>query len=304
MSEYTRPREVVFWGLKDYWGITHLETLSILGTSRSASYYATVNRSMLTRQLVKEEPGLYDADAFRPFSESAADLISTMHRAPRGPQRNGDIALLISGELNELMADALDRYGFDVVLYRNAIADIMGDSRLSDADRAQLLATVFCESGCTGDVRAAVDDALTANRTMGARFITAEDSDGPYAGIPNALALLRVDSGGPGGHYILDDGPRGTEIGRQPISEGSITDVDMSVSKRHALIWRDADGRWWVKGLNSTNGTALVDSATQTQIIVEPPRSERHPGEEYKPVEIRPGDILELAGTTHFLVQG
>jgi pSer/pThr/pTyr-binding forkhead associated (FHA) protein len=69
-----------------------------------------------------------------------------------------------------------------------------------------------------------------------------------------------------------------TSIGRS--SRSDLTILDRSLSRQHARIFLE-DGSWWVEDLGSRNGTL-------------------HNGRPVKegPVEIRPGDILGLGGTS------
>lgn len=306
MARMERPRQVVFNLLKSTWGIEHRETLDLLGTDYVASRYDDSRKTARCREIVNIEPERYVPGTFRPFGETAPTLVSLMHAARRGPKTNGEIVGYFSGEAAGAMRAALDRYGLDGVLFSNTVSDIANDARLSDTDKAHLLVLLFCAAGCTGDVPAAVDETLAANTVMGARFTTYQADEGAQlAGLdePTEFALLRVDPGGRGGRHVLSTGPGGTVIGRQATEVGSIADVDMQVSKRHARVWRDDDGAWWVQGLGSTNGTVLIDGATRETVVVEPPAAERA-GAEPAPVPLRLGDTLVLAGTTQFWVQG
>ena len=82
---------------------------------------------------------------------------------------------------------------------------------------------------------------------------------------------------------------------------GSINDVGAGVSRRHARVWCDASGKWYVQGLGSTNGTVVVKGRGK-RIVVEPPRAHRARDFVSQPVPIQVGDRLLLAGTTEFAV--
>ena len=94
--------------------------------------------------------------------------------------------------------------------------------------------------------------------------VEAGDSD-PYAALK-----------GPGGrvHFI---GANRSVVGRGGGADVALTAED--VSRRHALVWREA-GRIWVEDLGSSNGT-LVNGVTVTE-----------------PVELEDGDRVALGGTT------
>ena len=307
MVSTTKPRQVVFNLLKQTWGITHQEALAILGADYTIANYSGERKTALSREIVNIEPEKYQLATFAPFEESSARLVSRIHRSPRGPVSNEDIVSYLSGEAASTMREALDRYNFDGVLFSNTATDIGQDPRLRNADKAQLLILLFCSAGCTGNVRNAVDETLAANRSIGARFATIKAREKDDVGGNQRMydfALLRIDPGGQGGRYVLSTKPEGTEIGRQVTSDAGISDVDMAVSKRHARIWRDESGSWWVQGLGSKNGTCIIDGATRETIVVEPPQAQRARTQNLAdPVELHLSDVLVLADTTQFWVQ-
>ena len=81
----------------------------------------------------------------------------------------------------------------------------------------------------------------------------------------------------------------GVEIGALATGEGGITD---DVSARHAHIWCDESGAWFVEDLSSTNGTVVVNGATSVCIQVEPGRS----------AQLNPGDELKLGESTTYAI--
>ena len=72
------------------------------------------------------------------------------------------------------------------------------------------------------------------------------------------------------------------------------------MSGEHARIWLE-EGQWLVEGLDSRNGTVLVNGLTGEEVVVEPPRSDRH-GFASQPVPLSAGDTLRLGSATTFLV--
>ncbi|MFR7797927.1 MAG: FHA domain-containing protein [Collinsella sp.] len=85
----------------------------------------------------------------------------------------------------------------------------------------------------------------------------------------------------------------GVEIGALAAGGGAtITDVGDDVSARHAHIWCDDSGAWFVEDLSSTNGTVVVNGATRVCIQVEPGRS----------AQLSPGDELKLGESTTYAI--
>lgn len=309
MVNRAKPRQVVFGLLKTVWGIGHQDSFSLLADEYTASKYNAERKTALSREIVNVELEKYPLCTFKPFELSSAAIVSAMHSAKRGPTSNSEIVKYFSSQASNAMCESLAQNGLSATLFENAMADIVCDDALNCTDKAHLAVLLFCATGCTADVRQAVDDALIANKKLGARFRTTQADDRPVdeplmSADGQQFALLRIDAGGHGGQYVLSVDPVGTEIGRQSTAEHAITDVDMSVSKRHARIWRDDAGLWWIEGLRSTNGTKVIDGITREIIIVEPPALERVAGVSYPPREVHLGDIIVLAGTTQFWVQG
>ena len=118
---------------------------------------------------------------------------------------------------------------------------------------------------------------------------------------PEPLGLVRVIDGVLQPRiYQLSAGPQGTVIGGVETEGSCITDVAADVSPQHLVIWQQ-EGRWWCQGLDTANGTQLIDGATKALVNVELPRILRQ-GEPTRPVEIHPGDALCLGLRTRFLV--
>ena len=104
------------------------------------------------------------------------------------------------------------------------------------------------------------------------------------------LGLLCVQNG-----YVvsvprwIQPSEEGVEIGALATGEGGITD---DVSARHAHIWCDESGAWFVEDLSSTNGTVVVNGVTSVCIQVEPGRS----------AQLNPGDELKLGESTTYAI--
>lgn len=301
-SGMDKPRQVVFGILNDTWGIGNYEAFDILGNEYENALVADKHISRLGRRIVNVEPADYYPGTFKPFEQSSASLVSALHAARKGPRDNADIVDYLGGEPVDLLCEALERYGENAVQLRNAMSDIICDDNLSETDRAHLAVLLFCAAGCTADVSFAIEETLSANRHMGAKFRTSE-SEADSFDTPEGLILIRIDPEGHSGRYAIDPELGETVLGRMPRSENAITDVGMLVSKEHARIWRDDEGLWWIQGMSSTNGTAIIDGATRKAIVVEPPRSER--GSDFKPnpFELHVGDTIVLGRSTQFWVQ-
>lgn len=85
---------------------------------------------------------------------------------------------------------------------------------------------------------------------------------------------------------------QGVEIGALATGEGDITDVGDDVSARHAHVWCDGQNVWYVEDLSSTNGTVVVNGATNVCTQVEPGRS----------AQLNPGDELRLGESTTYAI--
>lgn len=301
-SGMDKPRQVVFGLLRDTWGIGNYEAFSILGDEYANELVADKHVSRLGRTIVNVEPADYYQGAFKPFEQSTAILVSSLHAARKGPNTNAAIVDYLKGDPTDLLCEALERYGANTTLLRNAMSDIACDGDLSETDRAHLMLLLFCAAGCTADVRFAVEETLSASRHMGARFRTSEPEADSFDS-SKGLVLIRIDSEGYGGRHTISPEQDEVVIGRMPRQENAITDVGMLVSKEHARIWRGEDGLWWIQGLGSTNGTVVIDGTTRESIVVELPRSERTKDDKPGIFELHAGDTIVLGESTRFLVQ-
>jgi pSer/pThr/pTyr-binding forkhead associated (FHA) protein len=60
-------------------------------------------------------------------------------------------------------------------------------------------------------------------------------------------------------------GPKPTVIGRD--ADCTLVDPDPSVSRRHAIILLQSDGRFLLTDLGSTNGTAVNDAPVDSAVL-------------------------------------
>lgn len=267
------------------------------------------NRSMISRKYVKAEPGGLDEASFRPFSASASDIAGRLMGDPKQSLRA--LEAHFTGEAAGNMERALAEWDIDPSPYRNALARIEAGSYPSPHDKLLLSLMLFLICGCLADPRRAVVlEEEFAEERLGAsiKTVTAkpgllgEDEDDPSEATVPDLGIIRIfEDMTMGENYSLHVLPA-TEEGAT-IGSGAcdITDVDASVSRRHARIWCE-DGRWYIAGLGSTNGTSVVSGVDGSVRVVESPRSERGRSYEPQPFEIGPADILRL-GTTSYIVR-
>lgn len=159
---------------------------------------------------------------------------------------------------------------------------------------------LFVAVGCSADVRSSVTYAIDyAHATCGGatstpRSLSTSTVTGDHEAAPaHPLGLLRVQNG-----YVvsaprwIQPSEQGVEIGALATGEGDITDVGDDVSARHAHVWCDDQNVWYVEDLSSTNGTVVVNGATNVCTQVEPGRS----------AQLNPGDELRLGESTTYAI--
>ena len=131
--------------------------------------------------------------------------------------------------------------------------------------------------------------ATSTPRSLSTSTVTGEHEAAPA----HPLGLLRVQDG-----YVvsaprwIQPSEQGVEIGALATGEGDITDVGDDVSAHHAHVWCDGQNAWYVEDLSSTNGTVVVNGATNVCTQVEPGRSAR----------LSPGDELRLGESTTYAI--
>ena len=279
------------------------------------------SRSQLSRYIVHVAPGEMSEYFFKDFTRSSGSILSLIAKR----QTKGDVArvapMLVerySGPSADAMRQALEAYGADGAVYRNALAHIETLDLKSPTQRALLYLMLFIVAGCTGDPHRAaqVVEDFAANYA-GAAFQTVEASvmleaqsgEGDAGAVAETevdvrLGLMRIVGGklkGGSSIYQLNTGAEGTVIGSLASGPGAITDVDADVSREHARIYREG-GHWYIVGLKSTNGTTVISGADKTVRTVEPPRAERERSYTPEPMEILPSDTICLGASTRFIV--
>ena len=321
MAHENSPSAVMYAELKEL-GLKKQESAALLlDTKRSFGGGLLGDRvespSQLTRNIVQTAPGELGRALFQDFGRSAQTALGRMTAKMRrggmsASEANRVIAGRFSGKSAEAMQCALDEYGIDSSVYRNALAHIGGLELENETDRAALYVMLFLITGCLGNPAEAAQEVerFAANR-VGSAFRTTEASwDGAEtdecrdSGADDMLlGLMRIVDGKlkGGSLHRLSTSPDGTEIGALAAGADTITDVDADVSRHHARIYREG-GRWFIVGLKSTNGTSIISGSDKLERTVEPPKKDRPRDYVPEPVEIRPSDTICLGVSTRYLV--
>lgn len=307
------PCAVLFDTMKRQGHISYKDTAALILSGRSLSDGRSPasrvdDRTWVSRFVVHAPVGSLQDNYFGDFAVSALRLISRL-KARNGREMTSERVLeLVVDPDDRAMDGALVACGQPATLYRNALDRLMLDDTLTVDERAEVAMVLFVTVACTGNVRRAVANALDFSQTAhGATFVTpATVPDAERAqGMPEAparLGLLQVTDGYVhGAPFWLSPTVGGTMLGSLALAAEAVTDVAADVSAQHARIWLDETGKWLVEGLDSRNGTVLIDGVTGEERVVEPPRDVR---EEWQPapVELRSGDQLRLGSTTTFMV--
>ena len=258
-------------------------------------------------RVVHAAPGEYPEVFFSDLVPAAQLLCSRIVGRGAVAESFERLSALLAGEDAGTMRTVCNEWGLDGALFANLIDKIAASPSISDADRASALLLAYLATGCYGDPSRAAElvESFMASTAVSpfATDLPSESQVAPTeAAVPIALGLVRVVDGvlDLGSVHALSDHPEGTVIGSLSTDRAALNDVGPLVSRRHLRVFRDAEGRWFAQGLHSTNGTTLIRGDDKTEVVVEPPRSERSASSE--PVPLEPGDALHLAGTTVFLV--
>lgn len=266
-------------------------------------------RTFLSRDVVHVQPDNVNPALFADFSQSAQTITSRLVAAYGGGESAyAKIMERYSGEVAQQMSNTLYAYGRDGRVYTNMVMRLRSVSLRRQNDRAVLLVMAFITVGCLADPYAATEAVERFTQQHLASSLGTVISGGPKRGgtvigleATDQLGLVRVVDGAvrPPIHPLSLD-PAGTVIGSLPSASSAITDVEVDVSRQHLVVWCQG-GSWWIRGMNSTNGTYLISGSTQEIIPVELPRAMRGDSTG-APVEIHPGDTLCLGRYTRFLV--
>ncbi len=312
------PCAAMFGVLKRQGGISYKELAGLILSGKplsdGRSPVSRVNdRTWVSRFIVHAPLGSLQERYFCDFGIGALRVVSRLKSKEGRGMTSRQVLDLVCGRDGLPLQDALSAHRQDVTLYRNVL-DRLGDgSRFSVDERAEVAMVLFVAAGCTADVRRAVKYALDFSQSVQGGRLATPLTASPLAAVLAEekaircggrahLQLLRVVDGCVSGlpHWVAPS-EEGAEVGALALSEGAVTDVGPGVSAHHARIWCDAEGRWFVEGLGSRNGTVVRSGATRECTVVEPPR-DRSEGFEARPVRLRSGDELLLADDTAFIV--
>lgn len=305
------PREVMFEKVYEHWGVSNKALASAIVlrdsvTSGKSPLELIEVRSSLSRFVVHVGPGENVYGWIAPYEQSIPRVIALLKRSRR-LNDNASILNMMTGECAEAMRASLAEHGGDGALLANVARRIGGGEVANLADAAETAVALFVVAGCSGDAREAAGYAIDMMKRLAmAAELKTQASLGDEASTFTAgttwLGLYRLSAGRlSGAPFPLNEAPEGTEIGSMSLSQHSINDVGRGVSRRHARIWRDEAGVWWIEDLGSTNGTAVVRASGQRVVVSHPrvaPGTQAATGR----TPIVPGDRIVLANTTEFSV--
>ena len=304
------PSMVMYAALKRF-GMSNREAANLLLNTRLTFDGKMVQdrideSSQLSRRIVRTTPGELPIGLFNDFHLTCPRLANTLVDNIALKQCSGDTAKAtqklmeaFSTTLAWSMADALTASGIDAFMYRNMVSYIGHVELSKESGRIVLHTMLFVITGCTGDPRTA--SLLTidyATNFLGADYHTAPTVIGNMPTQDDSqtnigLGLVRIVDGfvkSGSNMHVLD--PGGTEIGLMPQTKHTVSDVGEDASRRHALVWKQADA-WLIKDLGSTNGTRIISGSTGAETTLEPNGN---------PVPVSPTDVICLGATTRFLV--
>lgn len=318
MTEQSTPCATLFSMMKRRGGISYKDLAAMILSSKplsdGRSPASRVNdRTWVSRFVVHAPVGSLQERYFCDFTTSALRVVSRLKSRQGRTLSSQDILNLVCGPDGTPMIEALQSLHQDTSLYRNVLQRISRESGFTADERAEIAMVLLVTAGCTADVRRAVGAAMDFARAMhGAAMATplvtpstasAQEAPAPESVPTTTLGLFRVVDGYVSGvPYWLPRTVEGVEVGALALDEGAINDVGVDASARHARIWCEDDGCWYVEGLGSRNGVKVVSGADHSEIAVEPPKVERPAGFVSQPVPLKPGDELLIGADTRFLV--
>ncbi|MDO5044103.1 MAG: FHA domain-containing protein [Coriobacteriia bacterium] len=216
-------------------------------------------------------------------------------------------------EASEQMCEALEAVNIDSTMYKNIqliIENLSEQHGISTADKCTAYVLLFVATGALGDLQE-VDTIVNqyVNRSLNVNYYTTavrtedlkvlhEDKETNLA-----LQLLRSKSN-QSGIFPIAKSSTGTIIGFHPKQDNDVIIVnDSNVSREHLKVYYDeASEKYFVLGLNSTNGTKHIDGGTSIETVIDLPRAQTDDSYIPSPHEIKPSDRLILGETTVFWV--
>lgn len=311
------PASVLFDLMKREGGVSHKELAGLLLSGRPLSDGRSPqsrigDRTWISRFIVHAPVGTLTDQYFCDYSVGALRLASRMKSREKRALSGSQILSMVCGSAGEAMDEALRVHGQDPTLYRNMLARLSQEGSLTPDERAEVAMVLLVTVACTADVRRAVAEATAfAQDTYGGGLVTpatvmvkAETGERPAGSEEPVLGLLRVVDGlVVGTPQWLEPTETGSEIGSLALTVGAVNAVGPDVSGRHARIWREPDGTWYVEDLGSKNGTTLESALTGERVEVPFAKNGRSDDDRH-PVPIAPGDQLTFASSTFVVIEG
>lgn len=318
LSSNPTPCTVLFGVMKRCGKISYKELAGLILSGKplsdGRSPVSRVNdRTWVSRFIVHAPAGSLQDAYFCDFGISSLRVVSRLKSKEGRGLTSKQVLELVCGPQGAAMQDALVACHQNVTLYNNVLERLKDGSHFSIDERAEVSMVLFIAAGCTANVQRAVSYALDFLQSVQGRHLAtpvsaypldaAREAGGSTAGAqPPCLQLIRVEQGCVVGEPCwVYPTSEGVEVGALALSSGAITNVGKGVSAHHARIWCSEQGEWFIEGLGSRNGTVVISGSTRERIVVEPPCNARE-GFETKPVRIKSGDELLLAGDTAFIV--
>lgn len=284
------PCGALFAAMKKYGGMSYKELASLvlsgkpLADGRSPASRVS-DRTWVSRFIVHAPVGSLQDRYFSDFGVSSLRIVARLKAREKRALSSEQILGFIVGDGGTMMKEALSAAHQDVALYDNVLARLIGGAGYTNDERVEIAMTLFVAAGCTANVRAAAQFAVNYARsihgdnlatTPAATLGDAQEASGRIAGAPFALGLVRVVDGYVKGsaHWVSPEGD-GVEIGALALGEDDITNVGPRVSGRHAHVWCDEEGRWFVEDLGSRNGTVVISGVDRSKTVVAPPKGEK-----------------------------
>lgn len=311
------PVSVLFDLAKRQCGVSHKELATMLLSGRPLSdgrspQSRVGDRTWVSRFIVHAPPATLTDRYFCDYAVGALRLLARVKSRSKRALSGEAILGIVCGEPGRAMDDALRVCGQNPTVYRNILERIACEGALTADERAEVALVLLVTAACTADVRRAVAETRDfADAMHGGGLVTppptlaAPGAVSPAAGGGEPLrwlGLLRIADGVVvGAPQWVEPTVTGAEVGTLALTEGAANEVGPDVSGRHARIWRDVDGAWFVEGCDARHGTVLVSGLTGDETVVEPPRGQRD-GWQPAPVPVAPGDQLRLAASTTFLL--
>lgn len=324
-EESTTPLSVLFDLVRRQADVSNKELASIILSGKPLADGRSPrsrigDRTWMSRYIVHAPVSMLSEQYFGNYAVSAMRLVSRMKSRQYAGLDDRCILELACGDEGRAMDDALRATGQDVAPYRNMMERIRDAASLSMGERAEAAFVLLVSAACSGSVRRCVTE---TQRFIDDMYSGSVRTPEPAAGcdllargsnelLPERwLGLVRVVDG-----MVVGDAQwvpptaEGAVVGSLALDEGAAAQVGPDVSGEHLRLWREDVG-WFVQGLGSRNGTVLVSGLTGERTVVEPTHEERRqmrraekaaPGVEPPMFRVFPGDQLELAKSTTFLL--